>query len=350
MIADGLNLTLKKAAEPAVVFSGFAFTALIVTGVATVAGFGVFIGVLAVLGQAGLLIWAMRAYHKAARGVRRIKRLEGQKKQLNNQLLIVKEACEARSKFIETVGFELLESSRDVYEAAEFLNTEGAVCGGSGAHFDVEKSLLSNAGHLFEFSQDIVEFSQLQRDASSLIEQEIDPLELVRFCMSHVEKKYGERKHCQDVKIELLETPAGRFLLTGDLAKLKQLLNKLIGCSLGTLRQGQVNRLVKIYQSEENGLIFSVKLTGYHLSEARFQQLCWPLDRVEMAKQPLNLELAIARCLARLHGGDVVIEEQSASGTVLVFCLPAERVLQIRSDASRVGCKQQLLNRAAEVV
>lgn len=73
-----------------------------------------------------------------------------------------------------------------------------------------------------------------------------------------------------------------------------------------------------------------MKLTGYYLSTSQFQRLCFPLDKYKKGDK-VDLGLAIARHLAKLHGSDLVLKEQSASGSVLSFCLPDERVRKVAS-------------------
>lgn len=318
MIADQKIITAKNSLKQQVVFAVTGALILILTGVAGAGSFSLTTTIVTVFAQCGLLIWLGIVFRHTAYQLMKSRKNNEVAKTLAVELANAKKNCSARSRFIESTGGELLETSRAMFEAAGFLH-ENRQSGGSLS--GVEEDLLKNADWLYAFSRDIVVLTQLKKGELVLHEQEIDPVELVGWSVAEVRKNL-----CDNKIVSLMKVPQNPVLISGDLCKLKQCLAKLVSSACGCLQIDRADVRVSISIRKSNELLVSLKLRGRQLEPAEFQKLCCPLDNFVGEDERIDLDMAIAVRLAELHGGKIVIHEQTSSGTVLAFILPSERV------------------------
>jgi len=317
----------------------------VLTGLAVVRDFSLSAALFAMLFQGGLLFSLAYVFRKSGNLSNQVSHGKQTAKRAEAELADLRKSCAAKTLFIETAGAELLETSRAMYDAAEFLHarrgSNGKRLAGReiGAGLEIEEDLLENAEWLYSFSRDIVTLTQLKKGGVRLLEQEIDPVELVRFCASEVSKKQGKQQ-----VIELVEMPDQQLLVKGDLSKLKHSLEKFLTWAVRQIEVDGAKVQFSIFRDKASWLVFSVKLGGCHMDDSTFEKFCCPLDNFPQENDQMVLDLAIARGLAKLHGGDIVIREQTSSGTVLDFFLPGVRVSQI----TLVDDKCLSLNRVIE--
>ncbi len=321
MIADQKILTLKKLPEFHVALAFGGIFILILTAMAIVREHSLFSDFFVVAVQGGLVAWLGFVYHRTDKALlkRATTQLPGAK--LEAELKRLREKCQARAFFIESTGSHLLETSRAMYDTARFLHSKRQAVRTPNAGGGVEADLLRNADQVYTFSRDIVLLAQLKKGSLSLLEQKVDAVELFRFCSVEVKKSLANGE-----LVELVNAPSQSLLISGDLTKLKKILVKLLTCAVGLLQIKGAKIRVGIFQDENSQLVFSIKLSGHHLSEKEFAKLCCPLDNFSENDQHGDLNMAIARRLAQLHDGDIVIHQQSSSGTVLAFFLPEKRI------------------------
>jgi len=338
MIAEQTDFSLKKLHNLGFAFFSLAFCMLVVFTYIVGSTFGYTAGIWLVVIEVGLILAGIVVYQKFTEHDRQLQHFTRMQTKSNTDLLKAVSSNDSSAAFIESIGTNLLKSTAAVCDAAEFLNFRSAVSTVNENQNDgqeIETGLLGNAKKLHELGSDIVEFSHLSKGNVSLVEQEIDPAELLKACISIVKKECPANR-----PVALEEMENSRLLVIGDLAKLKVLLIKLIGSTINLLQaEGGTDPITICLHATDKGLTITVKMGGYHLTDNRFNQLCAPLQNhaghhSENNCYEFGLKLAIARQLARLHGGDIFISDQSPSGTVLTFCLPAKRIVKIAPNSS----------------
>ena len=322
MIADHNILTAKNSHKQQFVFVVAGMLILILTGIAAVSSFSLTASIVAVFVQCGLLV-GLGCIFKST--IDKLPELRDKRLATNamiNELDSLRKNCSARSLFIETAGVELLEASRAMYDAAGFLNEDRQARGCSDG---VEEDLLTKAGWLYSFSRDIVVLTKLKKGEMTLHEQEIDPIELVRWSVSRVQKIFGNEQI-----VSMMNMPGVPVLINGDLCKLKQCLTKFFSSACRQLQIDQADIKINVHADSTTGLVVLLKLSGRQLKDSEFQELCCPLDSFSNENDHIDLDMAIAVRLAKLHNGEIVVHEQTSSGTVMAFKLPPDRIL-IRS-------------------
>jgi signal transduction histidine kinase len=129
------------------------------------------------------------------------------------------------------------------------------------------------------------------------------------------------------VKIALGSTPGAR--IRGDATRLQQVLIELLSNAIKFWKSGS---LVEIAVEREDGdrLIFVIRDSGIGIAKEDMTRIFEPFVQADssMARRfgGMGLGLAISRRIARLHGGDIVLESELDAGTTAKFSLPAERI------------------------
>jgi len=250
MIADSVDFTLKKSQNKKLVLIAIAVLSVMLIDFAAHYNYYVATGIVAVATHGILLFWIVAAYRKSQQKSYEIIKLQERETVLCAELETVSNRCEVRSEFIEKFGKMFLAESRTMHESVGLIQSLREAGIEEGAPGITEKNLLDSAESLRECSRGIVTFSQLESGRVCEIEQEIDPVELVRCCILDVEKKYpgiGE--------IDFAEKPDSRHILTGDLVRLKQLLIKLMSCSLPHTQVRGSGVVVRLIYRKLTGLV-----------------------------------------------------------------------------------------------
>ena len=117
--------------------------------------------------------------------------------------------------------------------------------------------------------------------------------------------------------------------ITGDVTRLKQVfLNLLTNAIKFTPAGGIVN--VDMERSPQGQLILAVRDAGIGIAQSDIERVFDPFFQAENSSSRryggMGLGLAIARKIARLHGGDVTLASEPGAGTTASLILPASRI------------------------
>jgi len=329
MIADGLNYTLKKSQKTKLIIPGIGVLTVLLIGLIIRHDCGVV--ALTVFGftQAGMVLLISDLLSKSAKKSLEIRMLKQKQSQLVFEIKKNRNSSEARLLFIDRFGKILLGGIRTVYEGVGFINALDKSEAGLNVLRDVEKELLENTAQLYEFSCDVVTLSQLENSLAMLVEQDIDPVELARFCILAVEKNNNVQE-----SIEFVDQLSRTLILRADLGRLKQSLIKLLDFSVDQVKPNGGRVKMSAYYQKGSGFAFTVKLDDTYLSGHLFNNYCFPLRNTAF-DQVIDMRLAIAHHLAILHGGRLVIRGQTSTGTELALELPEGRVRPVMPVAGK---------------
>ncbi len=116
--------------------------------------------------------------------------------------------------------------------------------------------------------------------------------------------------------------------MTGDAARIQQILTNLIGNALKFSQHGQITveatRLSPLYPNMHR-ILFSIADTGIGIPDDKIDQLFQPFSQVcegyRREFQGAGLGLSICKKLVELMHGTISIESESGTGTTIYFCL-----------------------------
>jgi PAS domain S-box-containing protein len=175
-----------------------------------------------------------------------------------------------------------------------------------------------SARTLLVLIDEILDFSKIEAGKLELVQQ---PLSLDD-CVQGAVELLAPTAHEKGLEIAWTTDPDQPFLLTGDAARVRQIMLNLIGNAVKYTDRGGV--LVRIHCEERRGgkalVAVHVKDTGIGLSAESMGRLFGEFNQGDtetaMRRGGTGLGLAISRRLARVMGGDVTVASEPGRGAV----------------------------------
>jgi two-component system phosphate regulon sensor histidine kinase PhoR len=229
----------------------------------------------------------------------------------------LRESQRARDNFLYHVTHELRTPLTNIHAYAETLTQPG---------FDDEQTrkecynvLISETRRLSRLVEDILSISQLEVGTARL---DIGEVDLARLMRQMVQDNLGA---ADEKKVDLtLTLPPKVPKLRGDKQRLSVLFNNLIGNAVKyTPEGGKVHVSV---ESSAQRVLISVRDTGIGIAPEDqlhvFEKFYRAADDAVQMLPGTGLGLALAREVARLHGGDILLESERGKGSTFAVELP----------------------------
>ena len=189
------------------------------------------------------------------------------------------------------------------------------------------QTALDSGRHLLTILNDVLDFSQMEAGALSLV---IEPLD-VPLVLSSVEKLFGPVCRNRGLVFEVHADPDLPRPLLGDPARLRQVLFNLAGNAVKFTETGFVR--IEAYplpptRPGEARVFFTISDSGVGIPDDRLGDIFEPFTQVDgtltRRHQGTGLGLSIVKRLVTLMGGNVAIESELGAGTSVHFCIRAE--------------------------
>ncbi len=258
------------------------------------------------------------------RGVARDVTLQRQQEQLIASARDeAQKANEAKSQFLAVISHELRTPINAIVGFSEVLSAGQGETLPLTARREYLGTILESAKHLQGLINDILEATRMERGNIKLDEQPSDVAELVEVSVKIVRESATQRG------ISVIARVIEDVEVTGDITRLKQvLLNVLTNAIKFSPEGGMVQ--VDMKRDVAGNLLISVRDAGIGISKEDAQRVFEPFVQVESGSSRrfggMGLGLAIARRVARLHGGDLTLNGEAGIGTEALFTLPAVRI------------------------
>ncbi len=246
-----------------------------------------------------------------------------------------KEAAERESKtkseFLAVMSHELRTPLNAIVGFSQILAEEKEGPHANPNYAEYAGSIRQSGCHLASLINDILDITRFERGNISLVEQELDLVELIDVCLRMC------RQAATDSQVTLVQKHAfAQIEVSGDLTRLRQILINLVTNAIKfSPCGGSVS--VSADHLADGRIAASVTDNGIGIDPAKLERIFEPFAQVDGGISRrfggLGLGLAIARRLARLHGGDIVIASRPNAGTVARLVLPASRVLSATPSA-----------------
>lgn len=229
----------------------------------------------------------------------------------------LREVEQARNSFLYHITHELRTPLTNIQAYAETL---------SRLDFDDEQTrkecynvIMSETKRLSDLVEDILSISQMEVGAMRL---ELGDVDMVRLLRTMVQDNLGA---ADDKGVELtLSMPPKLPKINGDKRRLSVLLNNLIGNAVKYTQRGGCTSVRA--SSDERRMRIQVTDTGLGIAPEDCTRVFEKFYRVECEQvqnvKGTGLGLAIAREVARLHGGDILLESEPGKGSTFTLELP----------------------------
>ena len=243
--------------------------------------------------------------------------LEAATQQANDLAAAALEASEAKSSFLANMSHEIRTPMNGVIGMGELLLDTPL----SPPQRDYAETILYSARALLTLINDILDFSKVEAGKLELERVELDP----RGALKDVIRLIGIQAHAKNLKITTSLDAALPKILTGDPARLRQILLNLCGNAVKFTQHGEVAVNMRVLDSDVESVTvrFEVRDTGSGIPADRLHQLFRPFAQGDASTTRrfggTGLGLSIVKQLVELMGGQVGVDSREGSGSTFWF-------------------------------
>jgi signal transduction histidine kinase len=232
-------------------------------------------------------------------------------------------ANRAKSEFLANMSHELRTPLNAILGFSEVMMSEMFGPLGHGHYRQYAGDIHESGQHLLSLINDILDLSKIEAGRLSLMEEEVDPVEIAKAVLRLV----AGRAENAGLQVE--------FSADGDIARyrldpraMKQVLLNLISNAIKfTPAGGQIAVRLSVTTAYE--LAYQISDTGIGIAAGDIQRVMAPFGQVDShlsRKHPgTGLGLPISHALTMMHGGALRLDSQPGVGTIVTVILPPLR-------------------------
>jgi PAS domain S-box-containing protein len=232
-------------------------------------------------------------------------------------------ASTAKTQFLAVTSHELKTPLNAIVGFSEMLIAQRDGPLGNPVYADYATTILQSSNHLRNIIADILDVTRIERGALALVEQDMDAAEILE--IAYMMCREQAKAAAIPVSIDLDHSAE----IEGDITRIRQVLINLITNAIKFSTAGNPAHL-KIERTSDDGIAFIIADRGIGIDPKDIERIFEPFEQGDSGAarrhSGIGLGLAIARKLARLHGGDVTLTSTLGEGTTARFSLPPERV------------------------
>ncbi len=244
----------------------------------------------------------------------------------------------AKSMYLANMSHELRTPLNAIIGFSELMRHEMLGPLGSPKYTEYLGDIHESASHLLDLINDVLEMSRIESGQLVLHEAPADVVALLASC--HRLLRERARRAGVDLRIETADHLPDLWC---DVAKLRQIMLNLTANAVKFTPRG--GRVVISARLAGGGVELAVADTGIGIARKDIPRVLTPFvqaanTRALSAEEGTGLGLPLAKRLAELHGGTLVLDSELGRGTRVAVTLPASRCLTA-SPAARLPLAQQ---------
>jgi signal transduction histidine kinase/CheY-like chemotaxis protein len=246
-------------------------------------------------------------------------RLEDQSKLVDLQAEVVK-VEQLKSKFLANIGHEFRTPMNGILGFVDLL----AKTSPNETQLEYIHSVQGSARNLMSNIENLLDLAQMQNGRLNVSKSEFNIVAEME------ELSRGNISIAMDkgVGVSFFIDPKLPTYITGDVRKIKQVLNNLYNNALKfTQRGGRITVEIKLLKRNTSGTCnigFSVKDTGKGISKSELSNITRPFVSGDHADNRLGVGLSLSHGLISLMGGELKITSDEGKGSSFSFALTLE--------------------------
>lgn len=241
--------------------------------------------------------------------------------------LAAEEANQAKSAFLANISHEIRTPLNAIIGFAQILERDSALTEHQIGHAG---TIRRSGVHLLGLINNILGFSRIEAGKATI---ELGVFDLPRV-LQDVAEMLGATAREKGLQFRLHSSPLLPVQVTGDSAKLKQILINLVGNAIKFTRTGSVT--VRAEMRRERDLHVQVIDTGPGIPGEDLDRIFAPFTRSgnSVNAPGTGLGLAITKQLVELMAGEITVISTEGKGTTFSVTLPLDPALPARGDGS----------------
>ncbi len=237
--------------------------------------------------------------------------------ELNSKNAELEKAYRVKSDFLSSMSHELRTPLNSIIGFSSVLLGQTGDPLTPDQRMAIEK-VLKNGKHLLELINDILDLSKLESGRMTVSVETEEVASVVSNCLMLTESLFRQKK--LTVK-EYVEPNLPK--LSTDIVKVRQILMNLLSNAAKFTDQGEVT----INVTKKDGMIaFAVKDSGIGIKKEHYELVFEEFRQVDGSNtrkyKGTGLGLPISRKLARMLGGDLVVESEYGKGSTFTLTIP----------------------------
>jgi len=229
-----------------------------------------------------------------------------------------------KADFLANVSHELRTPLNAIIGFSEVISDQTFGPVGVEKYLEYAHDIHESADHLLAVVNDILDLSRIEAGRATLVIEDVDAAELVDSCLRLIHGRAAEarlqlRRHVDPALPKLRVDPL----------KIKQILINLLSNAIKFTRSGGTVT-IRVAGLADGGVSLAVSDTGIGIAKQDMAKAIETYGRIERDSsqrvEGTGLGLPLAKALAELHGGELVIESRAGKGTTVEVRLPASCV------------------------